>query len=483
MPGAMATNRGTDARRSPSLAVPARIALGLLMACALATGCKKHAKSGGAAGNAVQSASAVPAAPPAPRCKAIKRGASFTIGQPGKSDLGGDDDSVALPFAVDLGSAVATSSGFAVSALQTEDGGTGAVVALVSANADSGKLVDLGHVYGDADPPRLAAHADRLVVALPGNDASGATLRLVAIRNPAGSADVVWGREMEQGNDQSQVFDIELGDKRGVLVWDDWDKSADHGVIRASTFKADDVSNATRPRVLSPKDDDAEAPRIVRRPGGFWLAWISHHRAHAGRGAPAASSSPEPGAGSPIVELGSRWLELVPLDENGSPTASPIAVSRHDAHVLVFDVAPAPDGGALLAWRDDEAEPGAEGRIVHLGRVRPGGSVQTHILDDAKVGAGVPTLLVDEHPPAKPGPQAAWLSLAGVSDETRLAALDANGKLLDPLVTDPVLRRAEPVVLDRGRMLLAAPRGLALELSAATCKVKKHTPRPAAGAN
>ncbi len=483
---------GTDARRSRSLAVPARLGVAFLFAALLAAGCKKHPKPGAAAGSATASASAAPAGPPAPRCAAVKRGASFTIGQPGKSDLGDDDNAVALPFAVDLGSAVPLASGFAVSALQSVDGGTGAVIAIVGPDADSGKLVDLGRVYGDADPPRLAARDGHLVVAMAGNDASGATLRLVEIKNPGTSADVVWGRDMEQGNDQSQVFGVELGKKRGVLVWDDWDKSGDHGIIRGSTFALDDVSNATRSRVLSPKDDDAEAPRIVRRPGGFWLAWISHAREHdkharapkpAVKTAPAASSSDEPGAGDSIVELGSRWLELTPLDENGSPTAPPIAVTQRDAHVLVFDVAPARDGGALLAWRDDEAAPGAEGRIVHLAHVRPGGSVETQVLDDEKVGAGVPTLLVDLHPPDKPGPQAAWLSLAGVSDETRLAALDGSARLIDRLSTDRVLRHAEPVVLDRGRMLLATPRGLALELSTATCRVQKSAPRPAASGN
>lgn len=485
MPGPMARNPGIVARRSRLPAAPAWIGTGLFIATVLVAGCKKHKKPGAAAGSAAAAHSAAPAAP-TPRCVAVKGGGSYTIGRPGKSDLGDNNNDVALPFAVDLGSAVPTSKGFAVSALQSEDGGTAAVVALVGPDADSGKLVELGHVYGDADPPRLAARDGRLVVALAGNDASGPTLRLVAIRNPAGSADVVWGREMEQGNDQSQVFGIELGKKRGVLVWDDWDKTADHGVIRGSTFALDDVSNATRPRVLSPKGDDADAPRIVRRPGGFWLAWVSHHRAaakHAGTGhkapVPAASAS----AGSGLVELGSRWLELTPLDENGSPTAPPIAVAGHDSHVLVFDVAPAPDGGALVAWRDDEAAPGAEGRIVHLAHVRPGGTTEAHVLDDPKVGAGVPTLLVDRHPPPKAGPEAAWLSLAGVTDETRMAALDGDTHLIDTLSTDPVLRHAEPVALDRGRMLLAEPHGLALELSAATCRVEKSAPRPSSSAN
>jgi len=484
----MPTIPGTHARRFASLAVPARVGLGLLLAAVLGGGCKKHKKP--AAASAPEAPSAKAASPPSARCSAVKRGASFTIGRPGQNNAGDGDDDVPLPFAVDPGSAVPLPSGFAVSALQSMDGGTGAVIAIVGPDADSGKLVDLGRVYGDADPPRLAARDGHLVVALAGNDASGATLRLVAIRTPTGAADVVWGREMEQGNDQSQVFGVELGKQRGVLVWDDWDKRGDHGVIRGSTFALDDVSNATRPRVLSPKDDDAEAPRIVRRPGGFWLAWISHTRAHAKRPgasklaaktAPVASAGP--GAGSGIVELGSRWLELVPLDENGSPTAPPIAVTQHDAHVLVFDVAPAPDSGALLAWRDDEAAPGAEGRIVHLARVRPGGSTETHVLDDEKVGAGVPTLLVDQHQSKNAGPQAAWLSLAGVSDETRLAALDDQGKLIDELSTDRVLRHAEPVVLDRGRMLLAAPHGLALELSTATCQVQKNAPRTAASGN
>lgn len=429
----------------------------LLAALALAPGCKKHTPPAEPAPGA--SASAAPAKA-VPRCREVAPGASFTIGEPGPRVASGEDggDEVALPFAVDVGSAVGYSGGFAVSALRSQKGATSAVIALVGANGGSGRIVDLGKVFGDVDPPRLVARDGRVIVGLPGNDAGGSTLRLLSVDPSPDKPDVKWGAEFEQGHDESQVFGIDLGDKRGVMVWDEWDKSAKHSVIRATSFAIGDVSNATHAKTVSPKDDDAEAPRVVARPGGFWLAWISH----------SAAGKSDAGAAEPVVELGNRALALVPLDDNGVPTTSPTAVTSKRSHVLVFDLAPAPDGGALLAWRDDEASPGVEGRIVRLAHVKPGGSVDASIIDDEKVGAGVPSLIVDRDAP-KTDKQAAWLALAGVSDATRLAALGPDGRVIDHLATEPLLRRAEPLAMQAGKILLAQPRGLAMDLSVVTC--------------
>ncbi len=434
---------------------------GLLLAvvAVLGAGCKKHAP---AAEQAPSASASVPPARAAPRCRAAAPGASFTIGDPGSrtpSDEDGGDD-IALPFAVDVGSAVGYDGGFAVSALRSQKGATSAVIALVGADGGSGRIVDLGKVFGDVDPPRLVARDGHVIVGLPGNDAGGSTLRLVSVEPSPDKPDVKWGAEFSQGHDESQVFGIELGAKRGVMVWDEWDKSAKHSVIRATSFAPGDISNATHAKTVSPKDDDAEAPRVVARPGGFWLAWISHS---------AAAGKSDAGAPEPVVELGNRSLSLVPLDDNGVATASPTAVTGKASHVLVFDLAPAPDGGALLAWRDDEASPGVEGRIVRIAHVKPGGSVDASVIDDEKVGAGVPSLIVDRDAPKTAG-QAAWLALAGVSDATRLAALGADGRVTDRLATEPLLRRAEPLAMLAGKILLAEPRGLAMDLSVVTCK-------------
>lgn len=394
-------------------------------------------------------------------------------------DDAGDD--IAMPFSVEIGSAVGYSGGFAVSFLRPQGGGTGAAVALVDADAAHARIVDLGRRYGDVDPPALAARGSLLVAGMPSGDVNETALRLIAIRNAAEHPKVVWGPRFSQGNEESQVFGIQLGVERGLLVWDDVDRATQRGVIRATSFARDDVAHATPARVVSPKNEDVEAPHLALRPGGFWVAWIRHEKsdkkARASTAPSAASASAAP---PPLVALGYRALEVMPLDEQGLPAGNVVPVTPPHSHVLVFDLSPAPGGGAFVAWRDDEAAPGEESRIVHWARIGADGSVHAQVINDARVGAGVPTLLVDRAP-AKTDKQAAWLALAGVRDKTRLVALDANGDLLDDLGTEPLIARAEPLVLSAGRLLLATPRGLAMDLSVVSCRPGPR-PLPDAGA-
>lgn len=407
------------------------------------------------------SASASPAAALPPRCALVERGASFTIGErPAATGDGGSDD-IALPFAVELGSAAVRPDGFAVSGQRTEAGKTLSFVALVGKRGASGRLVELGRVHGGAEPPRLAAKGARLVAAVPDSDAAGGTLRLASISDAGGRVDVTWGAEVSEGHDQSPAFDVALGGDRGALVWDVFDKKAGKASVLGASFSANDVSNVTRERRLSPEDDDAEMPRLVARPGGFWLAWIS--------GSPPADEKTSD-AGSPappqLLELGRRALKLMPLDANAAPTASPIAITRADAHVLVYDLAVGPRGHALLAWRDDDTAPGAEARTVYLAKVAAGGGLDTSRIENEEVGAGVPVLLV---PPGKPPAKLlAWLALAGLGNATRLGNLSADLGLGE-LAAEPVVNNAEPLAARDDQLLIAQPRGLAAELSVVRC--------------
>ncbi len=100
---------------------------------------------------------------------------------------------------------------------------------------------------------------------------------------------------------------------------------------------------------------------------------------------------------------------------------------------------------------------------------KPDGTVERHLLDDAGPGVGVPAILVDDAP-KDPAAAQTWLSLASVSDATRLGALGPSGTLLDSLAAEPVVRSGELIALARGRMLLARPRGMAMELGLVECK-------------
>jgi len=463
------------------LCKPSRSATACLVVVASLVGlsaCKRQPPPEEAAPSA--SASAAPAPAP-PRCKEVEPGALFTLGErskarsdeaPDEDDAGSDDPQ--LPFAVEIGSAVATSDGFVVSALATQKGKTEAQVAFVDASAKHGRVASLGTLHGDVDPPELATDGTHVVALVHDTDAGGERLRITAIRPGPKKLDVVLGAEIAESRDESRIAHVALGKQRGVAVWDAWDKSEKHGYVRAATFAKDDVSNVTRPRTLSLGSDDAEGPNIVARPGGFWAAWISRplpekKKLTIPKPAPSAAPAGSVGTDEPnLVDLGKRGISVVPLDENGVPSVEPKNVAGDASRVLVFDLALAPDGAALVAFRDDDAAPGYEQRKVHVLRVGPDGSVERQTIEDEQNSIGVPALLSDSAP-GKGTAASIWLSLDSVSDETRFAALDPKGRLLDALATDPLVRGADTLALSRGRFLLARPNGMAMQLSVAEC--------------
>lgn len=456
----------------------------LLALCAALGGfsaCKRRAPE--PAPSAQPSASAAPVAL-APRCAEPFPGKSFTLGdRPSEAPDGGADedddgaDQPALPFAVEVGRAVAFGDGFAVSALSTKAGKTTALVALLDAEAGAGRIAELGKLHADPDPPELAVFEDDLVALVHDSDAGGELLKLAAVRPGAGKVDVVLGAEVAESRDESRVADLELGPERGVAVWDEWSSADKHGVIVSASFARKDVSNVTKKRIVSTPSEDAEAPRVVRRPGGFWAAWIARAVAPKQKAlppkkpaAPAPSAAPAQEPADPaVVDLGERYLSAVPLDQNGVPTSEPKPISPKSAHVLVFDMAAGADGSAIFSWRDDDAAPGTEERRIHLARVKSDGTVERHIVDDEGTGVGAPTLLVDASPKDPSAPHA-WLSLDSVSDTTRIGAVSSSANLLDALGPEPVVRSAELLTVARGRLLAARPRGLAMELSVVECK-------------
>jgi len=457
--------------------------LGPLVAICAALGsasaCKRRAPE--PAPSAQPSASAAPVVQ-APRCSEPFPGKSFTLGDKSSegADAGAQDDDdgtdqPALPFAVALGRGVAFGEGFAVSALRTSGGKTTAVVALLDAQAGSGRLAELGPLHADPDPPELAVLEDDLIALVHDSDAGGETLKLAALRPGAQKAEVVLGAEIAESRDESRAADVELGPERGVALWDEWSVSDKHGVIVSTSFARKDVSNVSKKRVVSAPTEDAEAPRLVRRPGGFWAAWVARTVAPKQKllpGKKPGGPAPAPSAEAPdvpVVELGERFISVVPLDANGVASAEPKPATPKNAHVVVFDLATGPDGSALLSWRDDDSAPASDERRIHLARVRADGSVERHPVEDEGTGVGAPALVVDATP-KDPNAPWAWLALDSVSDTTRLAAVNAGANLLDALGPEPVVRSAEVLAVSRGRLLVARPRGLAMELGVVECK-------------
>ncbi len=469
-----------NSRRTSRLLVP------ILAVLVAATACKRRSPEPTPAGP--PSAALAPVAI-ASRCSEPFPGKRFTLGEGTKAvpDAGAEDeaddglDQPALPFAAELGGAVPFAGSFAVSALWARAGKTIATVALLDAEVGGGKLVELGRLHGDPDPPELAVFDADLVALVHDSDAGGELLRLVAIRPGAAKAEVVLGAEIASSRDESRVASLELGPERGVAIWDEWSAADKHGVIVTSSFARKDISNVSKKRIVSLRGEDAEAPRVVRRPGGFWAAWISRTAAPKPRAPlpkPAASASadlPEPS----LVDLGERYLSAVPLDHNGVAVSEPKAITPKNSHVLVFDLAPGPDGSLLFSWRDDDSAPGTDERQIYIGSVKPDGTAERRLLDDRGPGVGVPAILVDDAPKDPSAPHA-WLSLDSVSDATRIGALGPSANLLDALGVEPAVRSADLLAISKGKLLVARPRGLAMELSLIECRPGPAPERDAA---
>ncbi len=466
--------------RGPHPSVKARSALrsaraaAVVAVCAVAipvcSGCKRRAQSPApaASGSAAASASAVTsAAPPsagATRCQPLTGDGAHLLLGPGAPAASEDDEAIDLPFAPEIGGATALEAAFAVGVLEPRGKSTNAAVLLVGGSLSVGKKVELGAVHGDVLAPYAAASGDAVLVAVPDGAPHGTLLRLARIDEPLGGARVSWGAELMEGNDDSDAFALETGQKSTLVAWDDWDAKAGHGVIHAVVLPAGEIAKPSPVFVLSGEHDDAEAPAIAKRPGGFWVAWIANAKR-----APDHKERREPQdpAETSELEMGPRYVVLSPFDDAGKPAGAPAAATPKDGHVMGFDLGAARDGGALLTWRDDRASPGTAGGIVRLALVRPDGSIEPRVVTDDDVGPGAPSLVVDAAPPSDTH---GWLTIANDADALRVVALDPDGRALDELAVEPSLGVATALAARGGRVLFSRPAGKGLELSVFACE-------------
>ena len=325
-------------------------------------------------------ASAAPARDEPPRCVPISSDAPFVLGpndtgRPAAGDGGsGLDDT--LPFAAEVGDAVAWSGGFALGAIHEGEQSLAMSVVTIGADGRGAKVIPLGTAHGDVEPARLAARGALLVAGVLQPEPNGRSLRLAKIED----GNVTWGATVHERSGESQAFDIALGEKKGIVVWDEDGPTS--GVIQVSTFDAATAANATPPRTISPATVDAESPRLIVRPGGYWLAYIAR----------SGGGDVDTDARYIAEEIGFRWIEIVPLDANGSPSGSSRSITAKDGHVMVFDIAPAPDGGALLVWRSDDAPSGAGGGEVLRAVVRAASAEPPSISDARRRRCGCPQL-------------------------------------------------------------------------------------------
>lgn len=422
------------------------------------------------------SASAARSAP-APRCAPVVKDESFVVGEaptqradpptdtppgiPGLDAPATEDDPGASPFAVVLGRGIATKDGFALGALRDGEGGSIASVVRIGPDGRDGRVIRLARSRGDVEAPVLAAAPDgALLVALLEPNAGGRALRLARV---AGT-EVTWGAELTQGRDESLGLDLAASGARAVVAWDEAD--GDRSRIAVASFPVGDVGTATAARAVSDEKTDAESPRLVARPGGFWLAYVARggaaKRAERPREAIDAVDDDEVDEEAGGERIEASWIEILPLDELGAGSGGAARVTPREGTVLGFDVAPGADGGAVIAWRDDASPTGGGGGTVRVAYVGPGGVGEARPLIDEDVDDGVPELL-------GLASGSGWVAVSSIKGAHALARVDDRGTVLGPVANEPSLGQGEPVAAIADRLLLATPEGRAVRFRVVAC--------------
>jgi hypothetical protein len=368
------------------------------------------------------------------------------------------DDEARLPFGVTTGGALTLRSGFAVAGIRGEGQ---AFVALLGEHQS--RRVDLGQLHGDVEVPALAADGERVIVALRSSDAAGFTVKLGQIAAALGG--VEWGFELSQLGRAISSLDVAVSGERGVLVLEGEDKQRASRVLLGS-FAA---KNLKQPFEVKPFEaKDVELPRLIARPGGYWLTWV--------RALPEPKQAPrvkaDAGSEDPeereLLELLLRVVEVVKLDEQGRAQGAALRLGQPRRQEVLFDVAPLESGGLLVATRSDTAIPGVESGALMLSVVQPDGSVTDEPLEDDDIGAGAPVLLVDAATPLQP-----WLAVSSTSDATRLGSVRGARTFLQ---TDSLLAGAEPIAVRGSDFLTQRVRGRSVELETLHCELLLEPP-------
>jgi len=408
---------------------------------------------------------APPAGPAASRCREDS-GKSFTIGEVGKArttesedDAGpDDDDEVPAPFSVELGEARATSGGFALSALRSNKGQAHALLAFVAKDGATGKLIDLGAVHGDPDPPAFALHGADAVVAASDTDAGGGMLRLGLVRGIQGAAEISWGQELT-GVRRDSTFGLEVSGDRALLAYaaESSGKIRVYGVL----LEPANLKAKLQPEVLSAPGADVDSPRLAVRKGGYWLAVarsLDAPKAH--KQLKTTDAGSDLAEDDSLLDIGTRRIEVVKLDDKGKPVSSALVVTAPGARPMTFDLAAAADGGAYVAFREDDSTPGADGGALELVHVKADGTFQKLQLEGDANGTGTPSLLVDAADPNQ-----VWLTAAGENGATWFGRVGDH----TVLAADTTVRGADMIAVQNARFLLTRSKSTAAELSVAEC--------------
>jgi hypothetical protein len=337
---------------------------------------------------------------------------------------------------VEVGSAIQSGSGLALALAHSGAGeGRFAAVALLTPDASAVRLVDLGPLRGDAPPPRIAWRGvdgkDLVVVAELGTGLS--------VLGLGGDGNRKLLFKMQDVPPDSAV-DVAASADRGIVVWEataSLAKGRTRGVVRAAMFEG--AGRAGPTAELSSADSDVDSPRVVASRSGYFVVWTA-------RGTEPLVVTD---GGSAVAEVASeshvpRWLEVVVLDNRGSPLGPPRRLTPTTGHVGSFDLmlgrVDGP-GSLLVASRDDGA--------LELVRVHSDGTSETPTTVPSEgLGAGAPNFVEGVQP---------WLSWAGPREQVMML----------PVETSPALPSSEDS-FDESQPLLANAEGKVLAVAPAT---------------
>ena len=349
-------------------------------------------------------------------------------------------------------------------------------------------LMELARLEGDVPPPRLAAQGADLLVAIeqimgePRSPASGYRVRLARLSAEALAGSLPppeplqWHDGPSASRDESNAFDLAAaGPGSALFTWDDWPHGESHGHVYVQTIASDGRSGT--PSAVSSPLVDAEEPRLVARPGGYWLAWLVDAASAQGRARSYDPGEPEIVAAAggakgtenvtPNVNVnGARGIEVLALDAAGQPAGNVRRIRTDSARVVGYDLTTNAAGNAWLVWRQDASSAGAAGGRVLMAEVQSDGPHEIVPLREDDVGSGEPTWLATAAGPQQPSP---WLTFPDQRDRTLLVPVDYPRPASAPLGLAADLQGAAALAGASGRVLFAQPRGRSLELFVAAC--------------
>ena len=353
-----------------------------------------------------------------------------------------DGARLAVPGAdVVVGEGVIAADGLLVGVVRRE--GTKRMASVVRASLDlaSVSVIEVGPSLGDDPPPTPRMRGATALVtwftrrggADAGGGAMGAT-RLLEIARVEPSGLVAEGSIAQQA-DESLAYDVAwpegatASSAPGLVAWDEDAPPAvaqalgDRGVVKVQLLGA-----GAKSRIASPEKSDAEVPRLLARPGGYWLAWLAR-RAEPTEDA-GANGNPE----GPGERRAYRWVEIVALDGKGEPTSAVRRVSPEKGRVASFDLVrtSAPGDARVVVLVQDEAAhaEGAGERIAAY--TIDGDKVEAADLLDGGVGHALADLL----------PQAGairWLAFTDPQERAHLLPLGPTLRIAGPSTTEPAL--------------------------------------------